>query len=106
MLAHKKMGVFARKALAEARRFGQKTIGENARQFGRKITSAAQSRGGQIQDITGKLAPHAELMGMDGLSKGLRAIGNTAGEVAHVARLLDQNRPREAVDKVLNLFGK
>lgn len=100
------MGPFARKALIEARRFGQKQIGEGARTFGRKITHVAQHRGDQIADVTGKVANHADLLGMSGLGKGLRAIGNTAGEVANVGRLLDQNKPRAAVDKVLGLIGK
>ena len=100
------MGVFARKALDTARRFGQKAALDSARTFGRKITHVAQTRGDQIHDITGKVAGHTDLLGLDGLSKGLRAIGNTAGEVANVGRLLDQNRPRAAVDKVLGMIGK
>lgn len=100
------MGVFARKLGQEARRFGQKVISEHARQFGRKITHVAQTRGDQIHNITGKAANHADLLGLDGLSKGLRAIGNTSGEVANIARLLDANRPKAAVDKTLSLLGK
>lgn len=100
------MGIFARKLGMEARRFAQKTALEGARTFGRKITHVAQTRGDQIHDLTGKAAGHADLLGLDGLSKGLRAIGNTAGEVANVGRLLDQNKPRAAVDKVLHMIGK
>lgn len=98
--------MFARKALDTARKFGQKAALDSVRQFGRKITSTAQTRGGQIQDITGKIAGHTDLLGLDGVSKGLRAVGNTAGEIKNVARLLDQNKPKAAVDKVLSLIGK
>lgn len=98
--------MFARKALDVSRKFGQKAVLEGARTFGRKITSVAQIRGGQIQDITGKIAGHTDLLGLDAVSKGLRAVGNTAGEVKNIARYLDENKPRQAIDRALKLIDK
>lgn len=98
--------MFARKALDVSRKFGQKSVLEGARTFGRKMTSVAQIHGGRIQDLSGKIANEADNFGLTGLSKGLRAVGNTAGEVKNIARFLDENKPRQALDRTLKLINK
>ena len=100
------MGFIARKLTSEARRFGQKVIANGARSFGRKISSVAQQRGDQLAGLANTAAEHAQIAGLAGVSDGLRKIGHGAGEVASIGRLLDQNKPRAAVDKFLTLAGK
>ena len=100
------MGIFARKLSSEARRFAQKAVGNSARTFGRKITHVAQHRGDQVNSIASNLANHADVAGLSGVSGQLRRIAHGAGEVSSIGRLLDENKPRAAVDKFLSLAGK
>lgn len=100
------MGPFARKAIQEVRRFGQKANLGAAQTFGRKITSVAQHRGNQLSNVANQVASHADVAGMSGVADFARRVGHGASEIAHTARLLDQNQPRAAVDRVLTLLGK
>jgi hypothetical protein len=99
------MGVFARKALQEVKHFGQKSVLGSAQQFGRKITSLAQQRGDQIHGISQHVVKHADLAGYSGVANTARAIGHGAKEISGIAKMLDANQPRGAVQRALNLVG-
>lgn len=100
------MGFIARKLTSEARRFGQKVIANGARSFGRKITSVAQQRGDQLAGLANTAASHADVAGLSGLSGQLRGVGHAASEVSGIARMLDANQPKNAVNRALKLIGK
>lgn len=99
------MGPFGRAALREAKHFGQKAILGSAQHFGRKITAAAQHRGDQIHGISQQIAKHADLEGYSGLANTIRKVGHSAKEISGIARQLDENKPRAAVQRALNLVG-